>query len=186
MAKREPVVERGTEMEFVMPVAHWSDAVSVFERLAKDPAVDVAKLEHLMQLHSRVLDQQAETAWNAAMSDAQAAMRPVSTDASNPSTRSRYASYAAIDGALRPIYARHGFALSFDTDTAGTSDAVRVLCRVSHRGGAFAHVPRRYAGGRHGREGRRRDDEDPRRGLGHVLRDALPRQNDLQRVNWRR
>lgn len=108
--------------------------VSIFERLAQDPTVSVEKIERLMALWERGEAKQAETAFNAAMSEAQAAMSPVAADASNPQTRSRYASYEAMDRALRPIYTRHGFGLSFDTGDA-PEDYVRVLCYVTHRSG---------------------------------------------------
>ena len=39
----------------------------------------------------------------------------MSTDSGNPQTRSKYASLAAIDRALRPIYTKHGFSVTFDT-----------------------------------------------------------------------
>jgi hypothetical protein len=68
------------------------------------------------------------------MRAAQGDMRQVATDANNPQTRSRYATYAAIDAALRPVYTQHGFSISF-----GTGDApegyVRVVAYVSHVGG---------------------------------------------------
>jgi ERF superfamily len=106
----------------------------MFERLACDPNVSVKKLERLMALKERADARTAEMAFNAAMADAQEEMRPIAADASNPQTHSRYASYAQLDRALRPIYTRHGFALSFNTDDA-PADQVRVLCEVSHRGG---------------------------------------------------
>ena len=42
-------------------------------------------------------------------------MRAIAADANNPQTRSRYASYFALDNAVRPIYTKHGFSLTFDT-----------------------------------------------------------------------
>ena len=54
--------------------------------------------------------------FNTAMAQAQGEMVAVKRDLSNPHTRSRYASYEALDNAARPIYSRHGFALSFGTE----------------------------------------------------------------------
>ncbi len=108
---------------------------SAFERLAKDPAVDVDKLERLMQMHERMQARFSQEQFNAAMSAAQTEMRPVGADAYNPQTKSRYASYEAIDSVLRPIYTRHGFGLSFNTGECPLPEHVRVLCTVSHRGG---------------------------------------------------
>ena len=76
---------------------------------------------------------QTETAWNTAMAKAQAQMQRVAPDANNPQTRSRYATYAAIDGSLRPIYSALGFALSFNTED-GREGFLKILCDVS-RGG---------------------------------------------------
>lgn len=108
--------------------------VEVIRRAASDPSVDVEKLERLMSMHERVMERNAESAFNESMRGAQGEMRQVATDANNPQTRSRYATYAAIDAALRPIYTRHGFSISY-----GTADApegyVRVLAYVSHVGG---------------------------------------------------
>jgi hypothetical protein len=112
-----------------------SELVAMLERLASNPEVPVEKLERLLGMQERVLAKRAEDDFNAAMSAAQSEMRPVSADAENPQTRSRYASYSKLDGALRPIYTRHGFALSFGEADTPKQDAVRVVCYVTHRGG---------------------------------------------------
>ena len=53
-------------------------------------------------------------------------------DCENRQTRSRYASYEALDRAIRPTYTQHGFALSFSTDQSPTPDSMHVVsgCRV--------------------------------------------------------
>jgi hypothetical protein len=61
-------------------------------------------------------------------------MGRVSADATNPQTRSKYATYGKLDSILRPIYTTHGFSLSFDEGEA-PADHVLVLCHVSHRAG---------------------------------------------------
>ncbi len=116
----------------VMPTAA---GLSMFERLALDPHANVDTVERLMALWERQGVKRAEEAFNAAMSVAQQTMRPISADASNPQTRSRYASYAKLDAALRPIYTAHGFGLSFDTADATKPDDIRVLCYVTHAAG---------------------------------------------------
>ena len=111
------------------------------QALAENPNVDVGKLKELIELQRMLLAEQAESAFDAAMSQAQAEMRPVAADATNPQTRSQYASFAALDRALRPIYTRYGFSVSFDTDDAPLPDYVRVVCLVTHTGG---HRTRRH------------------------------------------
>lgn len=112
-----------------------SSMMEVIARAASDPSTDVAKLERLMAMAERVKAKDAEQAFNAAMTAAQAETGRISADATNPQTRSKYASYAALDRVLRPIYTKHGFALSFDTAAETVAEHVRVLCHVSHSAG---------------------------------------------------
>lgn len=106
--------------------------MGMIERLASDPNFDTAKLEKLVELHERSLARDAKLAFYAALTAAQMEMRPIAADATNPQTRSRYATYAALDNKLRPIYTRHGFGLSFNTADSPLPEHVRVLCSVTH------------------------------------------------------
>lgn len=112
-----------------------SALLSVIERVALNPDVDITKLEKMLDMQERIFNRRAEQAFNAGMAVAQSEMAPVSADAENPQTRSKYASYAAIDRAIRPIYTKHGFALSYDTEDGAPEGCVRVVCLVSHRDG---------------------------------------------------
>lgn len=116
-------------------IAEAPAIVAMIERAARDPNVDIDKMERLLQMQERVLARNAEQAFNVAMTAAQSKMRAVATDSNNPQTRSRYASYAALDRAVRPIYTAEGFALSFDTADGAPDQYIRVVCHVSHRGG---------------------------------------------------
>lgn len=126
-------VAKQTENNVV--AANAASIMDVISRAASDPSVDVDKLERLLGMAERIGARDAEIAYNDAMSAAQAEMEPVRADASNPQTKSRYASFIALDRALRPIYTRHGFSLSFDTADGAPVDHVRVVCKVSHRAG---------------------------------------------------
>lgn len=120
------------------PVAPQSDADNIMHlisRLAADPTIDIDRVERFMQMHDRAKAREAEKAFADAMSAAQAEMGPVATDRKNDQTKSRYASYAALDLAVRPIYVKHGFALSFNTDPDGPADHLRLRCKVTHVGG---------------------------------------------------
>lgn len=109
--------------------------LDVISRAASDPNMDVDKLERLLAMHERITARDAEQAFNEAMSTAQAELRPVSADATNPQTRSKYATYGALDKAVRPIYTRHGFSLSFSQADGAPDSHVRVQCRIGHSGG---------------------------------------------------
>lgn len=113
--------------------------VSMIERAARDPSVDMDKLERLLAMKERQETRAAEQAFAEAMTKAQSEMRAVATDLNNSQTRSRYASYMALDKATRPIYTKHGFALSFNTDVGPTPDILIVGCSVMHGGGYTRH-----------------------------------------------
>ena len=117
------------------PQSETAAIISMVERFARDPNVDIAKIERLMELRERIEAKGAETAFNIAMKNAQSEMRPVGADAHNPQTKSKYATYAKLDSALRPIYTKHGFSLSFDEDDSPKPDHIRVVCYVAHEGG---------------------------------------------------
>lgn len=103
--------------------------------LAIQQGASIDIIERLVALQDKMLARQAEEAFNVAMNRAQAELGPVQTDLTNPQTKSRYASYNALDRKVRPIYGRHGFSLSFDTDPSAPADTVIVLCYVSHAAG---------------------------------------------------
>jgi hypothetical protein len=109
--------------------------LQMIERAARDPSIDIDKLDRLLLMRERENARVAEQTFNAAMAAAQAEMEPIRFDSSNDQTRSRYASYAALDRTVRPIYTRHGFALSFNTADAVLSEQARIVCDVCHVGG---------------------------------------------------
>ena len=109
--------------------------IEIVARAASDPNVDADKMERLYALMERQQAQQAEIAFNDAMSSAQGKMGRISADATNPQTSSQYATYGKLDRALRPIYSQHGFSLSFDSTDSPKDDHARFLCYCSHAAG---------------------------------------------------
>jgi hypothetical protein len=118
--------------------------LDVILRAGSDPAFDVEKFERLVHIQRAEQDRQdargdreaeleAEAAYNTAMTEVQRQMGRVAADAANTSTRSRYATYGALDRVVRPLYTEAGFGISFNEDvTAGALDTVRVLAYVTH------------------------------------------------------
>lgn len=121
--------------EVPVVVADAATIMQIIARAASDSSIDIDKLERLAGMYERMTDRQAVQAFGAAMSAAQGEMGRVAADANNPQTKSKYASYAALDRELRPIYTRHGFSLSFGTGDGAPSDYVRVTCTVAHAEG---------------------------------------------------
>jgi hypothetical protein len=111
-----------------------ANLLAVISRAASDPNVDVDKMERLFALRERMAEKEAEAAFNGAMMRVQAKMGRISADATNPQTRSNYATYGKLDKALRPIYTTEGLSLSFGTEPA-PDGYVGMVCFVSHTGG---------------------------------------------------
>jgi hypothetical protein len=94
-----------------------ADLLSVIARAAADPAVDLAKMEQLLQMQERVMAKQAEIAFNKAMTRLQPRLprilkkgRIEFKGASQP-----YARYEDIMEAIGPLLADEGFSVSFGT-----------------------------------------------------------------------
>jgi ERF superfamily len=103
-------------------------------RAASDPNFNVETLERIVALEEQREQRVGETAFNDAMSSAQAEMAPIAADCVNPQTRSKYASYTALDRAIRPIYTKHGFAVTFSTEPTGMPNEILVVGYVSKGG----------------------------------------------------
>lgn len=130
VAKTQPV-----EQLPVVPASEAASLMEVITRAARDPDTDVDKLERMMGMYERITSQQAEQAFNSAMMAAQSEMGPISADATNTQTKSKYATYGKLDQAIRPIYTKHGFAISFDTGDGAPPDHVRILAYATHNSG---------------------------------------------------
>lgn len=109
--------------------------LSLIARAAHDPNIDIDKMERLMAMKERMDAKTAEQSFNDAMNAAQAEVRAIGWDKQNGQTHSAYVTYAKMDAFVRPIYIRHGFALSFDTGDSVNPQEVRFLCYASHKDG---------------------------------------------------
>lgn len=105
------------------------ESLSLLNCLARaiyDPSIDAAKLQTLRE----IVADEARLEFNIAMNAAQAEMLPVTRDAKNDQTNSKYARLETIDAAIRPIYTKHGFHLSFNSEPIdGPND--RIVCEVT-------------------------------------------------------
>ena len=111
--------------------------VATFERLAKDPNVDVEKLERLIQLQKELMKMQAQSAFHTAYAEMQLEIPEIDEKGriaiEGRPTRS-YATHEDIQTAIRPILHRHGFALSFRTEWP-EGGRVKVIGILTHRDG---------------------------------------------------
>lgn len=111
----------------------------VIVRAANDPNFDVDKLERLVAMQEAQEMRFADRIFNEALSAAEAEMSVISTDANNPQTRSKYATFARLDGKIRPIYTKHGFGIGFNTEPTGDPNSITVVGNLSN-----GMISRRY------------------------------------------
>jgi len=100
--------------------------------LTNNAAIDV--IERLAALQEKALAAGAELDFNDSLNRVQAEIKRVAPDMENTNKKNKWASYAAIDRVIRPIYSREGFSLSFTHGDSPKPDHLRVICRVSLRG----------------------------------------------------
>jgi hypothetical protein len=103
-------------------------------QLAVDRGANIDTIERLAKLQREMMDHSAQVEFNHAMQRCQEKMKRIATDMENPQTRSRYASYAQIDRAIRPIYTAEGISLSFGDGEPIAPETVRIICYVAKAG----------------------------------------------------
>lgn len=123
--------EEHTQAVAMRPSASIMDLITQ----AVQGGADMATVRELKDMAKELAQDEAQRDFNTAMGQAQSEMGRVAADANNPQTRSKYATYAALDKALRPVYTKHGFSISFDTGDGAPEGHVRVLAYVAHSGG---------------------------------------------------
>lgn len=124
-------IEEGSAVSENAPV----NLIEIISRVASDPNCDIDKMERLLQMQERLVEREAEIAFNEAMQAAQLDMPQVLRDAKNDQTNSKYARLETIDKTIKPVIAKHGFSMSFGTEDSPNKDHYRVTCIVSHIGG---------------------------------------------------
>jgi hypothetical protein len=140
------VAERAPATVEQHPASDSAALIAVISRAASDPAVDIDKMERLMQMHERLTDRAARSAYAAALAEMQPKLPVVERKgkivihekgatkiAANIIQSTPYALWEDINEAIRPLLAEHGFALSFRVKKV--EERVEVTGVLSHREG---------------------------------------------------
>ncbi len=120
-----------TEPQALAPMQP-APVVNMFERLASDPNVDVAKLEKLIEMQERIIAHNARSAFNTAFAEMQGEIPAIVERAKT--NNGTYAPLEDIQDAVRPILKRHGFSISFCTEWPDPK-TVKVIGILTHREG---------------------------------------------------
>jgi hypothetical protein len=112
-------MSKASERRDVAPVSEATAIISVIERAARDPSVDIERMERLLGMHERLVARQAKTAYAAALARLQPKLpiiRERGTIRNNSgAVQSKYAYWEDIVGIITPLLAEEGFSLSFRT-----------------------------------------------------------------------
>jgi hypothetical protein len=116
--------------------------MDVIARAASDPAVDVTKMQALLDMQRQLMADQARSEFDAAYGLAAAEMPRITKRGhieypASKEGRQRasipYAKWEDIDAAIKPIEQRHGFNRTFDTEF--TSTGFMRVGTLHHRSG---------------------------------------------------
>lgn len=86
--------------------------ISMIERAARDPAVDIAKMERLFEMQERASARHAKELYLCALSAMQAEL-PAVARLGKGHNEKKYARFEDIIEAIKPVLAQHGFSLTF-------------------------------------------------------------------------
>jgi hypothetical protein len=130
--------------EAPIPVMSETTAlISMIERAASNPAVDIDKMERLLEMQERVIARRSKAEFDAALATLQPTLPQVDRkgnivirekNSEKVIQSTPYALWEDINTAIGPKLAEHGFALSFRTGTT-TEGKITVTAVLSHTGG---------------------------------------------------
>lgn len=128
--------EKSTEVAVVSEQqSQVATMISVIERAASNPDVDMDKMERLMAMQERMLDRNAEAEFADAMTRVQSKLPTIQRDADNKQTNSKYTRYETLAKAIKPIYTAEGFTMSFSEQDSPKENYVRIVGILRHRAG---------------------------------------------------
>ena len=125
-----------SSMPATPPKQEGPPILHVFERALRDVSMPIERVREIYQLQREIEFDLAEREYIRVRGLMEQELAPVAKDASNPQTRSKYASLPAVIAAVRPVYSKHGVVIEFDTAPSPLGDTwIRVLAFLSHEGG---------------------------------------------------
>lgn len=130
------------------PVSETAAIIQMIERAARDPAVDIDRMERLFQMRERMVAGQAKVAYLAALADLQAEMPTIEKlgtigknekdesgrKTGNQVAMTKYARWEDVVDGISPWLFTHGFSLSFRI-AQPTADRIAVTAVLGHKGG---------------------------------------------------
>jgi hypothetical protein len=111
-----------------LPVEAATSILSVIERAARSPDVDLDKMERLLAMQERIVEREAKAAYAASLARMQPELPIIGERGGikdkNGRVQSTYALWEDVVGLITPVLSRHDFSLSFRTSSDATSVTV--------------------------------------------------------------
>ncbi|WP_017903562.1 ERF family protein [Pseudomonas asplenii] len=111
--------------------------LQIIQQVAMSPSADIDKMERLMVMHQNIQAQQAKQQYDEALAAMQEELPVIGERGGikdkNGRIQSTYALWEDINEMIKPVLARHGFALSFRTPR--NERGIEVEGVLSHRAG---------------------------------------------------
>lgn len=127
----------------VVPASDAAAILQVIERAARDPNVDIERMERLLQMHERLVAKQAEAAYAEALARLQPKLPIIQERGAiknnSGAVQSRYALWEDIVGVITPLLAEEGFSLSFRI--AHPDGKIEVTGVLTHQQGHSEKTP---------------------------------------------
>jgi hypothetical protein len=125
------------------PVSEGGAMLALFERMARDPSIDPARIQEFLRMKRDEEDRQAQRAFNAAMAQAKAEFEPIVKrhlvgydNKGGGKTSYKHEDLADIETAVKPSLSKHGLSYRF-RGASKPNEPVSVTCIVTHEGGHF-------------------------------------------------
>lgn len=131
-AQQGTIVDAEQPQALAVQAAPDSGLVAMLERLATNKDVDVEKMERIIAMQERILDRNAEAAFNMDFAEMQAEIPTIVER--GKTDKAKYALLEDIVEAVRPVLQRHGFSLSFRTEWPDKK-TVKVVGILTHKQG---------------------------------------------------
>lgn len=110
--------------------------LEIFAQLARDPTVDVARIQQLMELQKWAEEREAEKQFIAAFQRLQPRLPRIQKDGvidMGSKGSLPFPKYETIDAAIRPLLTEEGFSTSFGA--APAPQGITITCTLSHKVG---------------------------------------------------
>lgn len=109
--------------------------MEMMERVATNESIDADKMQKILDMQMQVMDREARNEFYNAMNRVQMTLPAVVANCDNKQTNSKYANIKAIALAIKPIYTKEGFSISFGEADAKKEKHIRIEGLLRHKDG---------------------------------------------------